>query len=149
FQGLGRAPQAVEAFSDAVRLQEELLAESPGDPTIRNELAETLRSQGISQRMLGRLDLAAPLYFRDHELVVKLVREFPSEPKYAESLAESFRQLGFLSFQQREPRGAEAYFSQSVGEWDKLGEAQPANFNYAIQRARAYHDLAYFHYSFR
>jgi tetratricopeptide (TPR) repeat protein len=148
FQGLGRAPQAIEAFTRAVQLQELLLAQNSSDPGLRNELAETLRQQGIAHRMLGQLDQAKKVYDRDRDLALELAREIPDEPKYAESLAESLRELAFLRFQERNVNEADGYFFQSAREWDKLAEARSGEFHYAMCQARAYHDLAFFHHTF-
>src|SRR5262249_48218090 len=82
-------------------------------------------------------------------IAVVLVGDFPSELKYAESLAESFRELAYLHFQERDINAAEGYFFDNAREWDKLATAKPDEFTYAMRQARAYHDLAFFHHTFR
>ena len=78
------------------RVLEQALADRPKQLEIRNDLALATDARGWINRELGDLKAAGQDYRRALDLLEKLVAEFPTVPRYRESLAKACNSLGLL-----------------------------------------------------
>src|SRR5262249_46326018 len=83
-------------LQDALKFYEGFLAQAENDPTLRLEMARTLRKVGDIQRDLNRYEDAQHSYQRAIDLLEKLVAEAPGEFSYRQQLALSEQALGWV-----------------------------------------------------
>jgi serine/threonine protein kinase len=107
---LGRPELGEKAYSQAVPILRELVAEAPAVSLYRQSLASTLYDRGILRKDARRAaeaeeDVGAALALRR-----RLVADFPSDPEHRRTLADALNLLGILRWQTgRRPEAEQAY----------------------------------------
>ena len=106
---LGRCEEfdaALDAFQRAIRLHENLAAESPNVVVLRAHLREDFTNQGSLLEKMGRLDEAEKSYRQAFDVNKAMAEDFPSVPQYRREMAESLTSL--TEVLRRAGRGDEA-----------------------------------------
>ncbi len=127
---LGKDPQAEESFQQAIRLRQELAAESPEDFDNRFDLAEAYHWIFPVLWKLRRFDDAEEMNRRARELFDQLVEQRPREPRCLEGQADCEFHWGYLlTNAQRLPEAREA-IGRCKRLWQALATAYPGNHGY-------------------
>jgi serine/threonine-protein kinase len=93
---LGNYEQALESFTTAERLREQLVAEDPTNAGYRADLADTYLKRGTAGWKAGRLAEAAQAWQKGLEILAALVRDDPKDPARTNQLAEGEYAVGKL-----------------------------------------------------
>jgi serine/threonine protein kinase len=93
-QILGRSEDSENAFRRAVALGQQLAADFPTRPELRQELAGSHNSLGILLKATGRLMEAELAYGEALAIHKRLAADFPSRPEFRQALAGSHNNLG-------------------------------------------------------
>jgi len=87
-------PAADTSATHAMSMAERLVATSPADPGLRNNVASALNALGAARLANGRIDDAAAQFARAVEVREALVREAPANVDYRRALMVSLGSLG-------------------------------------------------------
>jgi serine/threonine protein kinase len=123
---LGEFKDAERDYDQAVRIQRELLADSPARPEYRKDLAKTLTARGILLYTTGRLKDAERDYERALSIHKDLAAEFPSRPEFRQSLAISFNNRGTVLYAAGRLQEAERDHDQALGIQRQLAAEFPS-----------------------
>ena len=102
-----------DLLENAVQSYTELVKEEPDDPQLRFEIGQAWNAVGDIYRLLGERDKAADAHRRAVEVLDKLRREHPEEPKNREELAAAYQNLA-LAQQTANPKAAEENYNQAL-----------------------------------
>jgi serine/threonine protein kinase/tetratricopeptide (TPR) repeat protein len=149
-RGNSRTHEAEESLRQAIALQQRL-AEAPGLPNDRADLADIFHTMVDLLRRTGRFAEGERLALRGIELVTRLVDEFPKEPRFRRLLAEAESGLGGLLneaflLENDTYRGriaeVEARNRRALGLFEKLAESEPAEPEHQLKLARCHINIA-------
>jgi tetratricopeptide (TPR) repeat protein len=152
-KGLHQTHDAEESLRQAIALRQRL-AEAPGLPDDRADLATSLRSLTGLFEYTGRYADGERLALRGIELTTRLVDEFPKEPRFRRLLAFDEMSLGLLLnsaiLQDHATYGGrinevEARSRRALGLLEKLAEAEPAEHEHQFDLAQCHANFAH-HY---
>jgi serine/threonine protein kinase/uncharacterized protein HemY len=128
---------AQDAFRSSVALYEALAAESPDQPAIRQELAYTLKDQGMLLEPLGGLTAAEPSYRRSVSILQELVAQHPDVSDYLSSLTQNQVNLSALLDKEGRARDAERVRRDLLETYAKLEAELPDVPDRRAQMAKA------------
>jgi serine/threonine protein kinase len=116
----GRGEEAKQKGSEAVALQQKLVAEVPTEPSYRYELAQGYINLGMIMTNADR-NPDGEQNFRDAiKLLEKLAADFPSVPGYRRDLAKGYNNLGAVLGYMKQYREAEKAHRQALAVREKL-----------------------------
>jgi serine/threonine-protein kinase len=92
----GNPEQALQSFTAALRLREQLVTADPGEATNRADLADTYLMLGTAGWKAGRLAEAAEAWQKGLEILAALARDDPNDPARTDQLAEGEYAVGKL-----------------------------------------------------
>jgi serine/threonine protein kinase len=129
------------AYREAIARQEALCRDDPGNPSYRQDLANTHNWFGELLRENGRPpDDAKIHYLAAQELQQQLVREYPSEASYRTELARSLYNLAIVERISNKVPAAHENLDRAVDLLNELYEANPSDANPRQDLARALND---------
>jgi tetratricopeptide (TPR) repeat protein len=117
---LGRHDQAEEALRTAVARFEELAAESPTDPVVRNDLVSSQTTLARALQKTGRIPEAITVYRRANDLAAELASDFPDRPNLPIHLLVARAGLAFALAGAGRAEEAERLYRQTLAGLDKL-----------------------------
>jgi Flp pilus assembly protein TadD len=143
---------AEQEYDSALRLQQALHNEDPGNPTYKQELARTYYNRGIL-RYDDKNATAAESDFRDAiQLLEPLVAKQAAESKAAATkeenppshdLARVYNDLGELLSDQGHLSAAQEFLEHAVGIQEGLANQNPDNWEYQVELATFYKNLSF------
>ena len=83
----GEADAAEPLYREAIRLEEALANQQPGEPAHRDRLAQTSRDHASLRKMVGRLSEASESLDRSAQVAEGLLAQRPEEPAFRRTLA--------------------------------------------------------------
>jgi serine/threonine protein kinase len=144
---LGQHRQARQASSQAVSIFEELKKQFPESLTYREEAARShcdfgtllVETRSTFNVQIVEIDPNAEAAFQKGQASYeKLTTEFPNEPKYRQSLANSYAGQGRLLMQSALTEHAEACYKKAIALHQELTERVPASLEYRESLADDY-----------
>jgi tetratricopeptide (TPR) repeat protein len=112
---LGELPEAERDFDQALRVQQQLVAEFPSRPQFRRELAASHNNRGNLLHDTGRLPEAEKDFDQALGIRKQLVDDFPSRPEFRRELGSSHHNRGILLYTTGRLQAAEQDFDQALG----------------------------------
>ena len=123
---LGRITEAAAAARQSRDLYAKLVADFPGNPQYRRQLAKTESSLGFCQNREGNLSGALAQARAAQSIQEKLVADYPDVPKYRQDLARSHTFLGLsCRILDRPPHEFEAHYREALTLLEKLVADSP------------------------
>jgi tetratricopeptide (TPR) repeat protein len=123
-----------------VEIQERLVAEFPGVPRYRQNLAMSYGELGILLTELGQRSEAEQAYRRELQIEEQLVAEAPTDPDCPYDLANGYNNLGTLLRDSGQNSTAEQAYRRAIEIKEKLATDYPTVSKYR-------HDLSMSHYN--
>jgi serine/threonine protein kinase/tetratricopeptide (TPR) repeat protein len=123
---LGATADAETAYNQAVAMQERLVADFPGVPGYRADLAYSHNNLGKVLFDLGKRAASEKAVRRALEVREQLASEFPDVPDYRHQLADSYHNLGNVLSGWGEREEAGTAYRQAVAVREKLVADLPA-----------------------
>lgn len=136
----GRTADAERAYDAALRLQEQLVQESPATPQYAADLARTLYNRGIL-RATGDEAAAAERDFRE---AIRLLEPLAAaDDEAAQGLARTYNNLaGLVVFEDGRAGEAQALYGQAITTHERLMRADPDHREYKLELAKFSNNLA-------
>jgi tetratricopeptide (TPR) repeat protein len=127
--GNNQTREAEDAYRKSIGVFEKLVAEHPGQPSYRAELAWRYRTLARHLvKLPDRSREALEMRVRDVSIFKKLAAEFPDNPAWPEQLAHGQRERGFDLRGMKQPQEAEDSFREAI----KVLERSAAQFPKAV-----------------
>jgi tetratricopeptide (TPR) repeat protein len=136
----GKRDQAEQHYRQALALESQSVAESPGTPLYQFCLALTYRCLGDILRERNRTD-GEQAYQHAVKLETSLLADFPSVPDYREALADSYNCLGILAGEQHDLSTADGHFRKALEIRSRLVEDFPLVPRYRQRLANSHTNL--------
>ena len=111
------SPESKPVYDQAIAVLEQALAADAKHSEIRNNLALATDARGWIYRELGDVKPAEQDYRRALTLLETLVAEFPTVPRYRESLAKACNSLGLIEESTGRLADAETHCAASCRWW--------------------------------
>lgn len=118
---------AEQAFVEALKLDEELVARHPGDTAHLRNMAESVSVLGNAYYVQGEAEQARPWMERYAALAERLVALQPTNAEWAQIAAEANQNLGALAFARKDIAAAEGHFRTAIERQRALVDAHPDN----------------------
>ena len=118
-QSFGQPKRGEESERQAIDLLEKLVAQFPGRPEYREDLAYCYYWLAYLFSHSGPPEEAAHVRQQSLSQYQKLVSDFPTVPKYRKQLADCQSQLGW-ALKDLRPKEAEKHCRQALAAWDRL-----------------------------
>jgi serine/threonine-protein kinase len=138
-----RLQKAQEFYELAQRTREQLLADHPGVPAYKRDVAVTHSNLALVYAALGK---EAPKAKAAYDAAVakqeELVRDFPRVSQYQNDLARSHFERGDFFFASGNRDEAEAEYKRSLAAWAELAHNHPTVKDFRINLAEAHAALA-------
>jgi eukaryotic-like serine/threonine-protein kinase len=126
----GDMPGAVEAFREALKLDEELVARHPDDAASISHVAASEFSMGYAHYVKGEMEQALPWWQRQVATANRLLQLEPGKPEWTHGVVDANSNLGALVFARKDLDAAQAAFTSALAMQDALVEAEPENRQY-------------------
>jgi eukaryotic-like serine/threonine-protein kinase len=138
---LGEFTDAASAYSAALALRKQLVADAPARPEFRQQLADSHNNLGLLLHGMGRLKEAE--LAQNNALVVRkqLADEFPNRSKFRQELAWSFNNLSTVLEAMGRLKEAEPGYLAAIALQQRLREDFPARSEYRHDLARHKYNL--------
>jgi serine/threonine protein kinase len=136
---LGLTDEAEAAFGQALALERQLVAEFPGDPKYRIDLALTQLARGVYLNSSGKP--AEPAWEETRDICRELVQRYPTELEYQARLAQALNNLGVIYHRAGRLSLAAAAYEEAARLLEPLILADPGPTEYAVGLAVAYDNL--------
>jgi serine/threonine-protein kinase len=138
---LGRSAQAEEAYSQAVKLLEPVVAANPQGYDYRLALAENHNNLGLLLSDQDRIAPAEQAFVSAIALLQDLTRDCPAEPRYQEKLGSALNNLALLYRSSSRRKEAEETHQKAIAIQKPLAESRPEDMTYQDGLARSYNNL--------
>jgi eukaryotic-like serine/threonine-protein kinase len=124
----------------AIGVNETITAKNPEDVQIRLDLAKCHNNLGELLRKQGDTDQALVSFVAARSINEALVKAFPLQPRYSDTLASNLTNLALL-LEQFDLTKAEATDRAALAIYEKLVADYPKNFQYRLELARCLRNL--------
>jgi serine/threonine protein kinase len=139
----GRLSQGKAMYDQAITVLDQAhIAEPKPSSEIRNELALATDAQGWIYRDLGDLKVAEQDYRKALALLDSLVTDFPTVPRYRESLARVCNSLGLIAESTGRLDDAESHLRRELPLVERLAQDFPDRPEHSRELARTLTNLA-------
>jgi tetratricopeptide (TPR) repeat protein len=138
---------AEKEYDNALRLQQELVRQIPGNPSYRQELARTYYNRGILQYRNGDLK-DSESDFRQAVGLLEPIAEKTTDasagnnPPPSQDLARVYNNLALLLVHEKRMPEAAPLYERAIAIHERLCDKEPGNREYKMELAQFYDNLA-------
>jgi serine/threonine protein kinase len=139
---IGSVPDAIESYTEAIKLLESLVRENPKDKRFQGDLADSQNRIGTLLSNTGRTEEALTAYNEAITIWKRFTSENPTVAEYQHDLANCHNNLAILFIQTGRSLDALREYETALKIWDRLVNEDPSVAANRTALATGYSNLA-------